>query len=509
MIPLDEIRESGSNPRKTFGQKSLDELTESVRERGVLEPILVRPAAEMAGEGIAVTRFEIVAGTRRFRASRAAGRYDIPSIVHDVDDVTALEMRVTENLHREDVHPMEEGEGYRELLETGHYGEGREGVTMLAGRVNRSVSYVYQRLKLLELIDEAKKEFVEGGISAGVAAELCRLTPETQKEALTQAIYEPGWDAKNERRKMLCGAGELRRWLDHEVFRRLGVVPWGLDDEALVKAAGSCTACMKRTGHDGVLFDESPAEDRCLDGKCYDGKRKAFLDMQLKTAEKFSGKPIKVTTRDWGYENRPLKEFKEVKRETEGAIAVVVAETDDFRKFGKIVYVAPPTKESKGNTEADRLRKEENAAQKRKADICRSYRMSVLDAVFSQGAADRELLIRVVTRLWDRSGSTIQGIVGRRLGLKPVMKAGYGGKEEPSYEGCLATNPEALGGQNWLRLLLFLAWGESAHQEYFEFGTAEACALAFEVDLELLKKQAEMEHEKPKPAAKGKKGVSK
>jgi ParB/RepB/Spo0J family partition protein len=501
MIPLDEIRESGSNPRKTFGQKSLDELTESVRERGVLEPILVRPADEMAGEGIAVTRYEIVAGTRRFRASKAAGLYEIPSIVHDVDDVTALEMRVTENLHREDVHPLEEAQGYRELLDTGRYGEGRVGVEALAARMNCSVSYVYQRLKLLDLIPAAQEALVAGRIVIGHAILLVRLS-ELQQASLLSTM-----EANKHREWSVADA---KNFCDREFFCRLKDIPWGFEDATLVEEEPACSKCFKRTGHDAVLFDEAPTDDRCLDKSCFDAKRAAFVKRQLKAAKEFPGGVIQLTGADWARTKtlEYLGDFVEVEKETLGAKAAVLVDHTDLANEGRLTYVvAKQSKEGKAAAKGRELsdqekhQKEREREERLKQDIARQYRLDVLEAIWSQAkdGLDFEagdVVRRAVARLFDIARLDVRMIAGKVLGLKPVMVKDWQGKEKPTYEGCLASNPEALEGDGWIRMLLYLAWAEAAKNGY-AYESAEACALAFEVDLEQVRAEAALKHEKP------------
>src|SRR5690349_17174572 len=103
LIAIDSIDESSTNPRKTFDKKELDELAEDIKIHGVLQPVLVRPRG---------VRYELVFGTRRLRAARAAGLKIIPSTVRELDDATALELQIVENAKRADIHPLEEAEAY-------------------------------------------------------------------------------------------------------------------------------------------------------------------------------------------------------------------------------------------------------------------------------------------------------------------------------------------------------------------------------------------------------------
>lgn len=179
LAPLDRVIPSKTNPRHTFDQAKLAELTESVRRHGVLQPILVRPK----GAG-----FELVAGERRYRAAKAAGLAEVPASVRELSDVAVLELQVIENLQREDIHPLEEAQGYRRLLETKEYT-----VARIAERIGRSAVYVYDRVKLLKLTKEAQALFMDGKITAGHAVILARLKPADQKRAMNpedQALFQ-------------------------------------------------------------------------------------------------------------------------------------------------------------------------------------------------------------------------------------------------------------------------------------------------------------------------------
>lgn len=172
LIPLAKIEPSKTNPRKTFDKAGLDELTESIRKVGILQPVLVRP---IAGTG----RYELVAGERRYRAARAASLEAIPATVRELSDTEVLEIQLVENLQRSDLHPLEEAEGYRQLMAR------KYDVARIAERVGRSIKYVYDRVKLLTLTPEAKEAFRQGRFTAGHAILLARLSPQDQKRAMT------------------------------------------------------------------------------------------------------------------------------------------------------------------------------------------------------------------------------------------------------------------------------------------------------------------------------------
>jgi ParB/RepB/Spo0J family partition protein len=203
LLPIDELHESALNPRKTFNQQRMDELTASVRAKGVITPLLVRPSDD---------GYEIAAGHRRLRAAKAAGCAVLPAVVRDMDDTTFLEILVLENDERADLHPLEEAEGYNTLMRRAGYT-----VERIAERRGCSIKYVYDRVKLLDLIPDAKELFRADRFTAGHAILLARLTPEQQEKAISPysgALFEHedslfGRDGEG---GDLVGEGESDEW---------------------------------------------------------------------------------------------------------------------------------------------------------------------------------------------------------------------------------------------------------------------------------------------------------
>jgi ParB/RepB/Spo0J family partition protein len=174
-VPMSTIVPSPTNPRKHFDQVELAELARSIKEVGIIEPIIVRPiAATPKGQG-----YEIVAGERRWRAANLAELPEVAVIVRPLTDTQVLEIQVIENLQRRDLHPLEEAGGYHALMTRAKYDAAR-----IAERLGKSAKYVYDRVKLLDLIDDAKKLFMADTITAGHAILLARLEAKDQRRAL-------------------------------------------------------------------------------------------------------------------------------------------------------------------------------------------------------------------------------------------------------------------------------------------------------------------------------------
>lgn len=177
-IPIAQLVESPWNPREHFNADALATLAESLKTQGQLDPIVVRPG-NVPREKLGGERWEIGAGHRRYRAAKLAGLTSLLAVVRELDDVAFLELLVFENGNRNDLQPLEEAAGYKRLMEQAGYD-----VPRIAERDGRSIKYVYDRIKLLQLIPAAKKLLREGTISAGHAIILARLTPTDQKRAL-------------------------------------------------------------------------------------------------------------------------------------------------------------------------------------------------------------------------------------------------------------------------------------------------------------------------------------
>ncbi|HSG90155.1 MAG TPA: ParB/RepB/Spo0J family partition protein, partial [Pseudomonadales bacterium] len=160
-VPIEHLRSGKFQPRRRFDPEALQSLVDSIREKGVLEPILVRRHPDDPNA------FEIVAGERRWRAAQAAGLHEVPVSIKEIDDRDALEIGLVENLQREDLTAIEEAEGYRRLMD--QFGHTQEDV---AKRIGKSRSHVANTLRLLGLPEGVRVQVQEGSLSAGHARAL-------------------------------------------------------------------------------------------------------------------------------------------------------------------------------------------------------------------------------------------------------------------------------------------------------------------------------------------------
>jgi ParB family chromosome partitioning protein len=163
-LALTEICPSPTNPRKTFHQSELEELAVSIKERGVIEPIIVRLVSTIENEehrkAAGQATYQIVAGERRWRSSKIAGKKDVPAVVRNLNDYVVLEIQVIENAQRADLDPLEEGEGYAGLLK-----EGKTTVDEISARVGKGRGTIYARIKLLDAPDQAKAAYRAGKLA--------------------------------------------------------------------------------------------------------------------------------------------------------------------------------------------------------------------------------------------------------------------------------------------------------------------------------------------------------
>jgi ParB family chromosome partitioning protein len=157
-VPTASLRPNARNPRRVFADAELDELAASLRERGIIQPIVVRQVRE-AGDN-----FEIVAGERRWRAAQRAKLHDVPVVVIEATDAEALQFAIIENVQRTDLNPLEEADGYRALMEEFSHSQDE-----IANFIGKSRSHVANTLRLLKLSDKVKDYINTGKLSAGHA----------------------------------------------------------------------------------------------------------------------------------------------------------------------------------------------------------------------------------------------------------------------------------------------------------------------------------------------------
>ena len=182
-IPIEFLRPNPRNPRQDFVEKDLDDLTRSVKEKGIMNPILCRAVKDEEDS------YEIIAGERRWRAAQSAGLHEVPVLIHDVNDKEALELAIIENVQRADLNALEEALGYDQLIAEFDYTQAE-----LADVIGKSRSHVANTLRLLKLPESIKDYLKKGELTAGHARAL--ITAENPEE-LARRIVEDGMTVRD------------------------------------------------------------------------------------------------------------------------------------------------------------------------------------------------------------------------------------------------------------------------------------------------------------------------
>src|SRR5216684_3013199 len=342
-IPLERIRESSSNPRRVFDEAQLQELATNIRSHGVLQAILVRPSPD----GAAGT-YELVAGARRFRASKIAGKDTIPATVRDLTDAECQEIRLIENLQRVNIHELDEGIGYRSLrdLRPDFYT-----METIAAQVAKSPAYVKGRISLTELVPAAQTAFYDGKLTVAHAFEVARLQPKDQERALIECFpgHRSTGSILKDRKAQALTVRQLREWIEREIHLDLKNAPFDTDDANLLPAAGACPACPKRTGNNPLLFPEIKNKSLCMDPACHQAKVQAFVQLRVGPLVKEGRKPVQISeSPSWQVHTKAANtlyegQYRRAEREAEcphTQVAVLV----DGRKAGTVMHICAEEK---------------------------------------------------------------------------------------------------------------------------------------------------------------------
>lgn len=405
-IPLEKIEPHPDNRRVGgFDEAKLAQLAESIRAQGIIHPPIVR---QVNGH------YQLVAGERRWKAAKIAGLTEIPCIVRELDDTAVLKVMTIENLQREDVHPLDEADGYSRLMETGGMDVGA-----IAGEVGKSISYIYQRLKLLELEKTSRKAFIEGKITAGHAILIARLDPKYQTVMLKKMEHYRG----------TVSVRDLEDLIQREIFHELVRAAFKKDDAELVPAAGACTACMKRTGAQKDSADVCK-KDSCMDPECYDAKIKALVEREKTSPD---GKKRELVSKEWGQPESGVlspSDWEECKKSDKNAKQVLIVSGSEA---GKVTWGRKRESYHYTPSAAEKARAEKD---KRERAVKTAYRKNLWDAILKglekrlSGSAEipegilRIIVATVWARLWHNHRLLFAKVEGWE---KPVKKPGtYG-----------------------------------------------------------------------------------
>lgn len=265
--PIGDIKPAAYNYRTKMDPAAIEGLADSIRQQGILQPILVRPIAK--GKKV-----EIVAGHRRHAAALLAGLTEMPVVVRQLDDREAAELQAIENIQREDVHPLDECEAFYRLQELGH------DVAAIASRIGKSERFVRGRLSLRQLVDPARRALSDDLITLSHASLLTPLPEQAQIEALDRIgiadrdgkVVVTAWDGR------VGSVHDLRWHIRSRASQDLSKAQFDLDDGSLNPEMGSCQGCPHRQSSglfEGLAKD---GEDICTRPACYQIKVAAHVE---------------------------------------------------------------------------------------------------------------------------------------------------------------------------------------------------------------------------------------
>jgi ParB/RepB/Spo0J family partition protein len=471
-ITLEKITPHPDNRRVGgFDPVKLEQLAASIKEVGIQQPIIVRKQQENGG-------FELVAGERRWRAAKLAGLSQVPAIVRELDDLQVLKVQTIENLQREDVHPLDEADGYARLMEKAGYE-----VDQVAQELGKSVSYVYQRLKLRDLVPGARDLFVKGEITAGHAILIARLAPDQQQQCVKEGLRK-GWQEDD-----VPSVRSLDGWIRQNILMDLSKVTWKPDDAELVPAAGSCLACPKRTGFHPQLFADvcTGKKDFCTDAKCFAAKASAIVERRR--AELKDVPHLEVLQGNIGYsEEQKLEkkgilgsyDWQECKAKEKGAQRVLVVAGD---APGRLTWGKKHARQSYSSYKASPAEK----ARQEKEKQDRKIKTAAHDRVWGEVKS-------VIISREDLGAEMLSFVAIKYCGQWPGMEAvdeEYGWKSQKKKDQAI----RAMDLSGLVKLLLIASiGGEKGYSGYgYEGQTLAALAEYLGIDAKRIAKEARAE----------------
>lgn len=258
-VNLSELKVSKDNPRKSFNENKMADLTNSIKEKGVIEPIVIRPSNG---------KYEIVCGERRFRASQKTGIKTIPAIIRELTDGQAMEIRAVENLQREDLCPLEEAQAFKTMLEKCKYTQDD-----LATKVGKSRKYIIDRIRLLELSADIQQGISKELITPGHGIVLLRLEDPEERQGLYKSIIDEKLSVRSAENALdQCG-------------KKLNNAPFDTKE---------CQKCEHNGSKQKDFFDkDTNLKGRCLNIDCYKKKREALVNKSITELRK---KGVKIVT---------------------------------------------------------------------------------------------------------------------------------------------------------------------------------------------------------------------
>ena len=373
MIPLDKIVSSGINPRLAFDAERLAELATSIRNVGVLQPLTVR----MIGR---FKTYQVVCGDRRLRASREAGLKTVPCIVKELNDAEAFELTITENLQREDIHPLEEAAAYLSLV------KGKFDIASIALKFGKSENYIRTRIKMNDLIEPFKTLFLRDKIGIALAMKISTIAPDGQTILYDQEFYNSDsttWEPMSMR--------DLDWKIERSLSAKLDDADLFLYDTELLPGIPACNVCPDNTNSNYGLFPNE-GEGRCMNVTCLQKKKDAYFMQRLQSVHE--SHPEIAIGKDSYLDDAEKKTLKVI-----GEKEIPVCEFSYDSGFRKLNPPTPPTQPDPNDfsdDEADELAMEMEDYREELA----KYNEEV--AAFQKKIEDKQVIKVFMTTGYDR-----------------------------------------------------------------------------------------------------------
>ena len=442
-LPLSSLIESKTNPRRFFEDSALRELAASIRSQGVLSPLLVRPLTERS--------FEIIAGARRYRAAHLAEAETVPARIVNLTDAEALEAQLIENLQRRDVHPLEEAQGFRALL---NLDEPKYSIEQISAKTGKSATYCAQRIKLTELTAAVTEAFAKDEIGVGHALLLAKLQPAEQEQALSACFREDWNGGQGKAKRILLPVRHLHQWIEQNILLILKDAPFSKTDPTVNPAAGACVDCPKHTGGNALLFADI-AEDACTDPACYQSKLDGFVAQTIAAKPKLvqissaygpasatdgssaalpRNKYIEIKPQDPNAKKqRDWPEYQTCKSMTE-AIVTEGTEKGEVRKICADPE-CPVHRPKKQRPAGDERIKAEQEKQRREEAIANAVGLRVLSAIVDAVPVrlTKRDLVFIIERLLSQLEERRVEVLARNRGIKKAQPSDSIGKLMGAY----------------------------------------------------------------------------
>ena len=378
MLAIHELVNSPTNPRKTYSIPELEDLARSIRDHGLINPITVRPVYNDVHPNIR-SWYEVVAGNRRFKAAQIADMEFVPCIVRELSDDQVLDIQIDENLHRQDVPPLEEADAFKSLLDAK-----RISINELSARLNKSAAYIYRRIKLTNLSDKYRPHLQSGALPVTTAEIFASYPQEAQDVIYKNVCYTEG------ERVIFYDSRNVRSRLEQQTCTNLKKAIWPLDHANMQPGLQACSTCEKNTAVATLLFPDGADAPRCTDKACWNLKETVWMALSVQEWKAYCQKEgIEELYADlyyYSYDKKPYEkifngsekvlgrfDYERVDREYPGSMKVLFIggsswdEESNSWNF-KVGYVAL-RKKSNGERidwEMDKILKDENLTQEEK-----------------------------------------------------------------------------------------------------------------------------------------------